>query len=129
MVAAFPFTPIELLCRAIKDLIADTGPQGALRHIIRERKSASLAFYVAFLDGMRKVFFPEIGEAFQHFMAEGRWDDVERAVSDGYRTAARHAQALVGIFRQGKERNNMAWVEGEIERRILGPLGLGRPKD
>lgn len=129
IVSRFPYTPIELLSRTIKDLIADTGPHGALRHIIQERKNASLSFYVAFLDGMRKELFPEISEAFQSFMKIGHWGVVERAVSRGYGTARKNAEALVRIFEEGKEKGDMAWTEREIERRLLAPLGIGKNRD
>ena len=50
VIAEFPRTPVELLARSVKDLLADTNEYGTLNHIIRERKPAALGFYVAFLD-------------------------------------------------------------------------------
>ena len=124
IVSTFPFSPIELLSRTLKDLVADTNPQGTLMHIIGERKNASLAFYVAFLDGMRKELFPEIFDAFLGFTRTGDWGVIEQAVSNGFATAKRNAEGLVRIFREGKEKGDMAWAEREIEETLLAPLGI-----
>ncbi len=67
IIATFPHTPIELFARSVKDLLADTNEYGTLRYITRERKTISLALYVAFLDGLIKELFPEITEAFPEF--------------------------------------------------------------
>ncbi len=118
IIAAFPHTPIELLTRTVKDLLADTGEYGTLQHIIRERKTASLAFYVAFLESFTKVLFPQIIEAFQKFTQTRDWKLIEKAVTEGYRSAKSRAEAIVGIYRTGKEKNDMKWVENEIARRF-----------
>ena len=67
IIAAFPFSPVEYLARAVKDLLADTNEYGTLQHIVKERNTAALAFYVAFLDGLPKEFFPELPASFQEF--------------------------------------------------------------
>ena len=126
IVATFPHTPIELLARTVKDLLADTNDYGTLRHIVREQKTASLGFYVAFLDGLRKDLFPELLEAFKEFSRSHSWEVVEQAISSGYKTAKGYAEAMSSIFREGKVRNDMEWVETELEKRLLAPIGIGR---
>jgi hypothetical protein len=126
MIAAFPHTPIELLARTVKDLLADTNEYGTLRYVIREHKTASLAFYVAFLDGLRKELFPELIEAFRTFTQERNWQVIERAVSAGYNKAKQLAEKMSSIYQTAKQRNNMKWAENEIEKRLLSPLGLGK---
>ena len=44
LIAAFPHSPVELLTRAIKDLLADTSPHGTLGYLVQNRKSAALGF-------------------------------------------------------------------------------------
>ena len=83
MIATFPHTPIELLARVVKDLLADTNEHGKLRHIVLQQKEASLALYVAFLDGLRKELFPELKEAFQEFTETHNWQVIEQAISSG----------------------------------------------
>jgi len=122
IVGAFPHSIIEFFVRAVKDILADTNEHGKLRYIIRERKAASLGFYAAFLDGLRKMLFPELAEAFKAFQSTRHWAVVEDARRSGYRAARSHARAIMEIFGRGKE--NMGWVAKEIEQTVLGPLGL-----
>lgn len=118
IIAAFPHTPIELLTRTVKDLLADTSEYGTLAHIIEERKTASLAFYVAFLESFTKTLFPQIIEAFKDFTQTRDWELIEKAVTEGYRSAKSRAESIVGIYRIGREKNDMRWVENEIVKRF-----------
>ena len=120
----FPHTPIELLARGVKDLLADTNEFGTLRHIVEKRKAASLGFYVAFFDGLRKELFPELLKAFEEFAPTLSWQVIEEAIVTGYRSAKGYAQSLNSIFREGKQKNDMQWVEKEIEKHLLAPLGI-----
>ncbi len=120
MVAAFPFSPVEFIARAVKDLLADTNEYGTLHHIIQKRQTAGLAFYVAFIDGLAKEFFPEISIAFQMFVKSGDWGIIEQAVKDGHQTAQKHTVLLLDIYRDGVKKDNLEWAETEIQRRLLG---------
>jgi hypothetical protein len=126
IIATFSHTPIELLARVVKDLLADTNEHGKLRHIVREQKEASLALYAAFLDGLRKELFPELKEAFQEFTETYNWQVIEQAISGGYARAKNYAEMMSRIYREGKQKNDMKWVEVEMEKRLLNPLGMGR---
>jgi hypothetical protein len=120
MVAAFPFSPVEFIARAVKDLLADTNEYGTLHHIIQKRQTAGLAFYVAFIDGLAKEFFPEISIAFQMFANSEDWGIIEQAVKDGHQTAQKHTVLLLDIYRDGVKKDNLEWAETEIQRRLLG---------
>ncbi len=122
IVAAFPHSVIEFFVRAVKDILADTNEYGKLSYIIRGKKSASLALYAAFLDGLRRLLFPELAEAFKTFQSTHQWQFVEKARWSGYCAARAHAEAITEIYRRGKE--DRAWVAKEIEKTVLGPLGL-----
>lgn len=128
IIAMFPHTPIELLARTVKDLLADTNEYGKLPYITRERKTASLAFYVAFLDGLRKELFPELTEAFQKFKQMRNWEVIEQAISRGYNTAKQYAEAISRIYQIGKQKDDMKWVEDEIKKCFLTPLGVTKAK-
>jgi len=119
IIAAFPHTPIELLTRTVKDLLADTSVYGTLTHIIEKQKSSSLAFYVAFIENFTKTLFPQIIEAFKDFTQTRDWKVIEQAVVEGYRTATSIAEAIIGIYRIGKQKNDMKWVENEIAAQFL----------
>jgi hypothetical protein len=79
----FPFSRVELYLRTLKDLLADTHPQGALAHIIRERKTGSLAFYLSNLKGLRRSLFPEFITAMQIFKKNDDWSLIRRADKKG----------------------------------------------
>ena len=101
IIAAFPHSPVEFLARAVKDLLADTNEYGTLQYIIKERKTASMAFYAAFLDGLAKEFFPELPACFQRFTQARDWDIINQAVSCGYNTATKHAELITDLYRKG----------------------------
>jgi len=126
IIAAFPHTPIELLARTIKDLLADTTEYGTLQYIIRNQKAASLAFYVAFLDGLAKELFVGLPEAFSEFSRTYDWCILEETVSEGYRTFKSYADSMSAIFREGQERDDMEWTEKEMGKSLLASLGLYR---
>lgn len=126
LIAAFPHTPVELLLRTVKDMLADTNEYGRLQYITRGEKRSSLALYVAFLDGLRKELFPELREAFREFVKTNNWRVIEDARLRGYDTARHHAEVISRLYRQGAERHDMAWAEKEMEEQLLVPLGIMR---
>ncbi|NQT03385.1 MAG: hypothetical protein HQ580_15260 [Planctomycetes bacterium] len=111
MVVAFPFSLVEFIARALKDLLVDTNEYGTLHHIIQKRQTAGLAFYVAFIDGLAKEFFPEISIAFQKFAKPKNWRIIEQAVEDGYQTAKKHTMLILDIYRDGVKKDNLEWAK------------------
>ena len=128
IIAAYPHSSVELLARAVKDLLADTNEYGKLQFIVREHKTASLAFHVAFLDGLVRELFPEIFMAFQEFMKTGDWTLIEQAISVGFNRAKHYAKIISSIFQKGKEKGDVKGARNEIERRLLAPLGVRKEK-
>jgi hypothetical protein len=125
-IAAFPGSALELVARAVKDILADTHPKGLLGHILAREKKSSLGFYVSFLDGMRKHLFPEISEASQQFWKSGDWSLIEKARKES-RTrneeiAGRLQQLSQRLDKDSPEKNQI-WVE----KNVLAPLGLQVP--
>lgn len=127
IISIFPDSPIEFLARAMKDILADTHPKGMLSHIVAERKEASLGFYVAFLDGLRKVLFPEIIDAFSLFQEDDNWRHIEQARD----TCRQHLQNLTEkihtIFDQ-PYKDSSDLLKTQVEQELLVPLGLGQPQ-
>ena len=120
VIAAYPHSPVEYLARAVKDLLADTNDYGTLRYITKKRKTASLAFYAAFLDGLAKEFFPELLTSFQKFTRTKDWSIIDQAVSSGYNTAKNHAALITELYLEGVRKNDKKWAETEIQKRLLG---------
>ena len=115
IIAAFPHSPIELLVRAVKDLLADTGRYGTLRHIIQHKNAAALALYVAFLDGFLKLIFPDLPDAFRSFTETQEWAAIDQAVSRGHDTAAKHAETICRLYEEGKNGNGSDWTKKRLK--------------
>jgi hypothetical protein len=126
IIATFPHSPIEFLARVLKDLLADTNPHGKLRFITEERRAASLAFHVAFLDDMRRLLFPALAHAFDGFMDTGDWSLIESAILKGHDDLRAHADRLTALYAAAREKGDLDWGRSEITAQLLHPLGLGR---
>jgi hypothetical protein len=122
MIAAFSHTPIELLLRAVKDMLADTGPNGPLRPIIAQRQAVALGFYLVFHDGLGKQLFPEMRAAFAQFEPTGQWGLMDDAVRAIHRKAASHADRLLKLFTQGQSRGDLEWAGEQIRQEFLAPV-------
>jgi len=114
LISEFPHSPVELLVRSVKDLLADTGPAGTLRRIARKRDCVSLGLYVAFFDGLGRDLFPELRAAYSLYVQRDNWSFIEDAVSAGYATATRLAEAICRIYRDGANRHETDRMAREI---------------
>ncbi len=123
IVASFPGTRIELVSRAVKDLLADTNEYGMLRYISANRKAASLAFYVAFIESLTKKLFPHIIPAFEEYTRTQDWGAVEDAIRAGHDIARAYAETIVDIYQSRREEGRES-MEEELSRRMLNPLGM-----
>lgn len=121
----FPDSLIEFFSRAVKDVLADTHPEGMLRFIIQEKREMSLAFFVSFLTGIRRTLFPEISKAVERFIVngEGGWDGIEAARAAGWENNLKRAELIAAIVRELKEPDRIAY---RMEKELLEPLGLGK---
>ena len=122
MIAAFCQTPVELVVRAVKDALADTGPDGPLRAIIAKRQAVALGFYLVFHDGLGKQLFPELGGAFAEFASSGQWEIMDAAVSAMHCKAGSHAARLLDLYAQGQARGDLAWASEQIRQAFLPPV-------
>ncbi len=122
MIALYPHSPVELLVRSIKDLLADTNEHGTMQHIIAERNAAALGLYVAFIDGLAKEVFSELAPAFREFAASGDWQTVRSAVKAGYAKACRITEQIICLHQDGKKKNEPQLARRNIEQQVLGPI-------
>lgn len=122
IIATLPHTRTELLVRTVKDMLADTCPEGTLSHIVRSRQTAALGFYTAFLDGLRKKLFPEIRTTCACFMRNGDWSAVATMVSAVHARARTMAHTISSQFVEGTQHHSPAWVDDELSRRYIDPL-------
>ncbi len=122
LIAAFPHSPIELLARGLKDLLADTHPSGTLHHLVEHRKMAGLGFYAAFLDGMHKELFPQLRQAFNDFTQTRNWRIIKETAVEGHHQAKRVVSEMIALFQTGKKKKHMRWAKEQIERRLLAKI-------
>ncbi len=122
IVSQFPHTPIELLARTVKDLLADTGPVSTLSHIISTKDTAALGFYAAFQDGLFRPLFPELRLAVEKFVSDNDWGGIKQAREAGFQTAQKYVRELTGLFVKGLDRNDMAQAAADINERLVKPL-------
>ncbi len=128
IIGHFPGSVMEFVGRGVKDILADTHPQGVLAYVIREKRRSSLGFYLTFLDGLREKLFPEIKLAWQLFLADQNWHHIEEA-----RTQCRNRNLRVAG--QIKEISAMIGTDSEeiivrrFDEQILAPIGLEKPKE
>ena len=122
LIAAFPHSPVELLARGLKDLLADTSQNGTLSYLIKNRKTAGLGLYTAFLDGMPKALFPELRDAFNHFTKTRNWRMIREAAAAGYRRAKNYTSEMVRLFKTAKKKQQLQWAKDEIEKRLLDKI-------
>ncbi|MGB9715500.1 MAG: Sfum_1244 family protein, partial [Thermodesulfovibrionales bacterium] len=109
----------EFFSRGIKDLLADTTEKGMINYIIKNQKEGSLGFYIVFLDGYRRLLFPEIIKAFEKFIESGDWKIIEDARIEGYKKAKGYAERLLSIKREISDRLQLTeYIEKEIVDKI-----------
>ena len=128
IIGHFPGTIIEFVGRAVKDILADTHPQGLLSYVIREQRDSSLGFYLTFLDGLRQKLFPEILNAWQLFIADRDWNHIEQARSSCWKRNQQVAEQIQEISRM-IDSDSDELLLSRFNSRILAPLGLEKPRE
>ncbi len=127
IIGAYPATALELLGRAVKDILADTHPKGLLNHIVAEYKKSSLGFYISFLDGMRKHLCPELNEASKRFWDNGDWSLLQKAVTECREKNEAIAGKLRNLSQKLDKGESAETLLGWAEQNLLAPLGLQAP--
>ncbi len=123
----FPGSVIELVCRTIKDLLADTHPQGVLGYVIKEKRETSLCLYIGLLDGLRKALFPEIFQVWSHFSGNGDWHHIEEARRQ-CRARVTEIAGLIEHIAQHIGHKPDEFVHDRFVAEIVSPLGLEMPR-
>ena len=123
MVSEQANTLVEVFVRAVRDLLADTHPLGVLGHIVREKKSSSLGFYIAFMRPLTKALYPEIIPAVNDFMNSPDWTGIEKVRLSGYNRGHELALRLVDIY-QSETGHDPEAVREKVVNKLIRPLGI-----
>jgi hypothetical protein len=127
IVRTFPGSVIELVCRTIKDVLADTHPQGVLGYVIQEKRETSLCLYIGLLDGLRKALFPEIFQAWSGFSGNGDWRRIEEARQQCRSRITQIAGSINRIAHHIGHKPD-AFVHDLFAGEVISPLGLEMPR-
>lgn len=123
IIRLFPNSVIEFVVRSLKDILADTHPQGMLKFIIAEKRDSSLGFYVGFLDGLRRLLFPEMVEAFTEFLKDNDWRHFEKARAISRAKNIALAEKLMELCAD-IDNTSEETIKEHLNKNILLPLGL-----
>ena len=115
LLADHPHTAVELLIRTLKDLLADTGPHGALTHLLKNRNTAALGFYMAFGNGITRMLTHELVCAFDAFVEAHQWDPMIAAAGLVRQEAAAHADRVMELYAGGGQRQDSRMTRKAIE--------------
>ena len=126
LIGRFPGSVIEFVCRALKDILADTHPRGVLSHVIREQRGSTLGFYVGFLDGLRAKLFPEMQEGWQDFHKSGDWRCIEHARATCRENNLQLAEKIKRISQMMGDYPDDK-ITARFNTQILETLGLDTP--
>ena len=119
----FPGSVLEFVGRAVKDILADTHPQGLLAYTAREKRPSSLGLYLTFFDALREKLFPEILIAWNQFFIDGNWQHIEEARKACWLRNQRFALRIEEIADMiGRESDTT--ILSYFNNQVLKPLGL-----
>jgi hypothetical protein len=119
----FPQTRVELFIRTLKDALADVNEWGRLAYIITEQSLPSLAVMLAWRPGLLPALLPELEPAFQNLLATGDWSVMEAGRQQALARLRETANGLNALL-ESPQAASAAWLQDEIQRRHLAPLGL-----
>ncbi|WP_153307048.1 Sfum_1244 family protein [Desulfonatronum thioautotrophicum] len=123
MVANTCQTLAEVFIRAVKDLLADTHPQGLLSRMAEEDRKPSLGLYLAMMRPLSKMLFPGIFTVFPDFVRNGSWVGVDQARRQAYASGRELAAQLVAIHQTADPFDHPRTVERIIQE-VIRPLGI-----
>lgn len=121
--AEHPGSELEHFVRAVKDLLADTGPGGRLERMIQARAVGPLGFYPAWLAGFSRRLFPEVDAAVADFAREGDWSRIEEVRRLGWSRARQALEGLAPILEMGPGSH----TRQRARQQVIEPLTAGRP--
>jgi hypothetical protein len=119
----FPQTRLELWVRTLKDALADVNDWGRLAYIVAEERLPSLAVMLAWRPGLLPALLPELEPAFQDLLATGDWGVMDAARRCAMRRL-REIAASLNTLLEAPEAASATWLQDELHRCYLAPLGL-----
>lgn len=124
IVSDYSHTAVELLVRTLKDVLADTGRQGALTRLLENRDEAALGLYLAFGNGMTRLLTGELVCAFDAFEQDRQWSRLAAAAQAVRQNAVSHTTRVMALYRESHEdepaEHARKAIEEYMQRHISG---------
>ena len=99
--SALPHSKAELMMRAVRDHLSDA--LSTLPGLLDEAEPASLHFYFANLTSLRRVLFPSLFDAYEHWAQTGDAERLKRLIDAGTRHWSSLAQDIVALHDNGHD--------------------------
>lgn len=116
MIRSFPRSRVELLARAVRDHLADA--LSTLPSLVQRMHSPSLHFYFANLNGVRKLIYPTLVNAYEHWVQTGDCGRLSTQIETGQRHWLAVAGQMLELHRQ-EETAAPSAIESLIEKSHL----------
>ncbi len=125
IISDFPDSLVEFFCRAVKDILADTHINGMLGFIIKEEREQSLGLYLSFINGIRRILFPEIAGAIEDFLLRGLgdWKTINTIREQGWRKNLKRAEEITELINGSMDNDQLL---KEMDERFFKPLQIGQ---
>jgi hypothetical protein len=116
MIAGFPRSRLELMAQAVRDHLADAF--STLPALLQRRHPPSLHFYFANLSGMRKLVYPSLLEAYEHWVDQDDLAPLAGQIEQGHHHWLKVAREMIELHESGAK---TAWkdIESLLENRQL----------
>jgi len=88
----------EHYLRAVQDLVADTSDSGPLKFIVDRKDRRALSLMIGFMEGYRRLLFPEIREAYQRYPGDVNWLEIDEARRKGFNRFQGIRQTVLALF-------------------------------
>ncbi len=118
-----PHSRLELWLRTLKDALAEVNEWGRLSYLIAQRRLASLALLLALRPPLYGPLMPELEPAFLRLRDCGDWGPLAAAREEILARLRQVAGGLQDLLNR-PESVRVDWLQAEIQRRHLAPLGL-----
>ena len=116
MIASLPRSQAELMSRAVRDNLADS--LSTLPMLLKHAESASIHFYFANLDSMRKLIFPSIMNSYQEWIKSGDKSPIKKLINKSESHWLTIAKSLI-LLHQKHGKNSYPHMESLINSNYL----------
>jgi len=91
----------EHYLRAVQDLVADTSDSGPLKLIVDRKDRGALSLAIGFMEGYRRLLFPDIREAYQRRPGDVNWREIDDVRRKAFNRFHGLRQTVLALYNSG----------------------------